>query len=294
VFLAGDAAHIHSPAGAQGMNLGIQDAYNLAWKLALVARGAAQSALLDSYNQERHPIADIVVRTTDTGTRGMLRMLALRAPLAQELRNQAIAFLFSLSMFQERAFRSLGGLTVDYRKSPVVGEHRSSIWRSNVLIDRSVESPGLRDWLDFQSAPGPGARAGDVDLARPLPDEDGGGGEVKQTFFDLTRGTRHTLLLFDGAAATEEGYKTLTRIGKRVRERYGSWITTYVVTPSAEAPPGLLWDGPLLLDEGGPLHQHFGASSECLYLIRPDGYVGFRSQPADEAKLFEYLEAIFT
>src|SRR4030095_357834 len=65
IFLAGDAAHIHSPAGGQGMNTGIQDAYNLAWKLALVLKGQAPKSLLDSYEAERHPIAQMVLRGTD-------------------------------------------------------------------------------------------------------------------------------------------------------------------------------------------------------------------------------------
>jgi 2-polyprenyl-6-methoxyphenol hydroxylase-like FAD-dependent oxidoreductase len=64
-FLAGDAAHVHSPAGAQGMNTGLQDAYNLAWKLALVLRGQAQEKILDTYHEERLPIARKLVRTTD-------------------------------------------------------------------------------------------------------------------------------------------------------------------------------------------------------------------------------------
>ena len=64
-FLAGDAAHVHSPAGAQGMNTGLQDAYNLAWKLALVIRGQAQQMILDTYQEERLPIARKLVQTTD-------------------------------------------------------------------------------------------------------------------------------------------------------------------------------------------------------------------------------------
>ncbi|MEQ1950802.1 FAD-dependent monooxygenase [Mesorhizobium yinganensis] len=64
VFIAGDAAHIHPPTGGQGMNTGIQDAYNLAWKLALVVRGVARAELLDSYEAERRPVgADVVKRT---------------------------------------------------------------------------------------------------------------------------------------------------------------------------------------------------------------------------------------
>ena len=64
-FLAGDAAHIHSPAGAQGMNTGIQDGYNLAWKLALVVRGEADPRILDTYNEERVEVAERLLETTD-------------------------------------------------------------------------------------------------------------------------------------------------------------------------------------------------------------------------------------
>ncbi|NGO54063.1 hypothetical protein G6N73_23435 [Mesorhizobium camelthorni] len=64
VFIAGDAAHIHPPTGGQGMNTGIQDAYNLAWKLALVLKGVAPAAFLDSYEAERRPVgAEVVERT---------------------------------------------------------------------------------------------------------------------------------------------------------------------------------------------------------------------------------------
>ena len=65
-FLLGDAAHIHSPVGAQGMNTGLQDAYNLAWKLALVVKGEADPGLLDSYNEERLPVARRLLQTTDS------------------------------------------------------------------------------------------------------------------------------------------------------------------------------------------------------------------------------------
>jgi 2-polyprenyl-6-methoxyphenol hydroxylase-like FAD-dependent oxidoreductase len=65
VFLAGDAAHIHSPAGAQGMNTGIQDAVNLGWKLAATLHGVTDPALLDTYEAERAPIGKMVLRFTD-------------------------------------------------------------------------------------------------------------------------------------------------------------------------------------------------------------------------------------
>src|SRR5262249_32917011 len=71
-FLVGDAAHIHSPVGGQGMNTGFQDAYNLAWKLDLVVRGRARDSLLDTYEVERRPIAQDVLFGTDRATRAAL------------------------------------------------------------------------------------------------------------------------------------------------------------------------------------------------------------------------------
>ncbi len=81
-FLLGDAAHIHSPVGAQGMNTGLQDAYNLAWKLALVIEGEAGDTLLDSYEAERLPVARRLLETTDRGFRLVVSDAALRRPAA--------------------------------------------------------------------------------------------------------------------------------------------------------------------------------------------------------------------
>ena len=91
VFLCGDAAHVHSPAGGQGMNTGIQDAANLAWKLALVLRGhadeGAAGVLLDSYEAERRQVALGVVSTTHRLT----RLATVRSPVARHLRNALLA-----------------------------------------------------------------------------------------------------------------------------------------------------------------------------------------------------------
>ena len=83
-FLLGDAAHIHSPVGAQGMNTGLQDAYNLGWKLALVAARKADAALLDSYENERLPVAQRLLDTTDRA----FRLVVSDSPVAGLLQNQ--------------------------------------------------------------------------------------------------------------------------------------------------------------------------------------------------------------
>ncbi len=82
-FLAGDAAHIHSPAGGQGMNTGMQDAFNLAWKLALVIEGSAQPSLLDSYSPERSAVGDRVLKNAGRLTEAAI----LRNPVLQGIRN---------------------------------------------------------------------------------------------------------------------------------------------------------------------------------------------------------------
>jgi 2-polyprenyl-6-methoxyphenol hydroxylase-like FAD-dependent oxidoreductase len=111
VFLAGDAAHVHSPAGGQGMNTGIQDAANLAWKLALVVRGRAPGSLLDSYERERRPVARGVVSTTDRLT----RLATVRSPLLRRLRNALIPIAGRAGRLPRRLATNLSELDVSYR-----------------------------------------------------------------------------------------------------------------------------------------------------------------------------------
>ncbi|MGW2524973.1 FAD-dependent monooxygenase [Streptomyces sp. NPDC001617] len=118
-FLAGDAAHIHSPAGAQGMNTGIQDALNLGWKLALVCRGAAPLELLETYEAERAPVGRSVLRFTDraftiaTSRNPVLRLA--RVQLAPRIAPLALR----ASRLRNRVFRTVSELDIHYRHSPV-------------------------------------------------------------------------------------------------------------------------------------------------------------------------------
>ena len=118
-FLLGDAAHIHSPVGAQGMNTGLQDAYNLGWKLALVVEGRADAALLDSYEEERIPVARRLLNTTDRA----FRLIVSDSWLAGLLRTQILARVAAFAMSRERiqsfAFRVVSQIGIHYRKSPL-------------------------------------------------------------------------------------------------------------------------------------------------------------------------------
>lgn len=129
LFLAGDAAHIHSPAGGQGMNTGIQDAWNLGWKLALACRGLGPEAWLDTYHDERHPVGAFLLRFTDR-----LFTVATRAVAAgarwQPVRGlvlRALIPLASIGRLRERAFHVVSQLGIRYRSSPAVREGAPSL-----------------------------------------------------------------------------------------------------------------------------------------------------------------------
>jgi 2-polyprenyl-6-methoxyphenol hydroxylase-like FAD-dependent oxidoreductase len=167
VFLAGDSAHIHSPAGGQGMNTGIQDAFNLAWKLALVVSDRAPIQLLGSYHIEREPVARGVLNLTDRIT----RVATIRNPIVQAARNILLPVVSGIDFLEEKIADRLAELTVNYRSSPIVENHGTG-------------------------APRAGDRAPDAEL-RDV------GGKARR-LFELFCEPRHVLLVFLGAMPNEE------------------------------------------------------------------------------------------
>jgi len=146
-FILGDAAHVHSPMGAQGMNTGLQDAYNLAWKLALVVKGRADAVLLDTYEQERIPVAQRLLRTTDRA----FQLVVTDNWLASLLRTKVIARVAARAMKVQRvrnvAFRTISQIGIRYRKSPL----------SQVLAGLPEGAPQAGDrypWMQLRFATG--------------------------------------------------------------------------------------------------------------------------------------------
>ena len=151
VFLAGDAAHVHSPAGAQGMNTGIQDAWNLGWKLALAVRGVALATLLDSYEPERWPVGRFVLRLSDRASRIAIsdsRFVGLiRMQIAPRLLQQLLHFRRARTL----GFRTISQLAISYRNSPAVQEGQPALRRGPRAGDRLPDARITRDgqpgWL---------------------------------------------------------------------------------------------------------------------------------------------------
>ena len=116
MFIAGDAAHIHSPFGGQGMNTGLHDVWNLVWKLDLVLHGHGNEELLRSYSTERRPVIKNVIETTDFLTRAM----GTPSRLAQILRDAVIPMVSRLAPFQHAFVQRLSELGIAYRGSTIV------------------------------------------------------------------------------------------------------------------------------------------------------------------------------
>jgi hypothetical protein len=141
LFLAGDAAHIHSPAGGQGMNTGIQDSVNLGWKLALVLRGQAREELLDTYEAERAPVGHEVLRLTDR----LFRLATTERRAPRTVRTRLLPYLAPLVLrsnaLRAAGLRTVAQLGIGYRDSPASADGDRPPWRGPHAGDRLPDAP---------------------------------------------------------------------------------------------------------------------------------------------------------
>ncbi|GHG93364.1 FAD-dependent monooxygenase [Streptomyces lanatus] len=138
VFLAGDAAHVHSPAGGQGMNTGLQDAANLGWKLAAVLKGRAPESLLDTYQSERHPVGKAVLRSSG----GLVRLARAQNPALRAVRALVSAVANAARPVRDKALAQVSG--IGYRYPAPRGSHRLVGTR---VPDAALESGRLYEAL---------------------------------------------------------------------------------------------------------------------------------------------------
>jgi 2-polyprenyl-6-methoxyphenol hydroxylase-like FAD-dependent oxidoreductase len=273
-FIAGDAAHVHSPMMGQGMNTGMQDAINLAWKLELVEKGIAGPDLLDTYESERHPIGQRLLRNTDAVT----KLVTIRNPIVQQVRNRLMPLLASQEVVQERARTILSMLGLNYRSSSIVGEYREGLNRS--LGHPFADVPA---WLDFGHGPAPGDRAPDGEVTTS-------GSTQSIRLFEQLRGFTHNILLFAGLQNSSKSLAEFEKILAELQSKYADFARCHLIASASNQASSEAMMQSVLIDLEGNLHHKYGAAHDCLYLIRPDGYVGFRSQPIDRSELEKYFE----
>jgi hypothetical protein len=273
VFLAGDAAHVHSPVGGQGMNMGIQDAYNLGWKLDLVLRGHGGEELLDTYEQERLPVARAVLKGTDVG----YSVVFSANPLVTILRERVLIPLLQVPAVQQAVLGRSHQLDVSYRGSQPAQARSSSARHSG------HGSPLSR--LRLAKGPRAGDRAPDAPLHDPAT------GAIRR-LFDVTRGPHFTLLLFTGRASS--GHAHLQALADHATRRLGDNLRAYLIVPAPDRYGHTDPDRSVLVDVDGSAARSYGAVGDVLYLIRPDGHVGVRAQCLHEQALETYLDTIWT
>ena len=240
VFIAGDAAHVHPPTGGQGMNTGVQDAYNLAWKLALVLEGAAPATLLDSYEAERRPVgAEVIARTS------------------------AAALSYGREAGGAPDRRADTQISVSYRGTGWVRDDAGAAEADRPAAgDRAPDAGGLR-------------RRG---LGFPL------------RLFDVLHGTEHVLVAHLPESDAPRRLADLADFAREVRSRLGDRLRVVAVTADADAEdrPGVA----LLHDRQGAFAAAYGAG-EASFLVRPDGYLGWRGPSWRAAGLLAHLDGIF-
>lgn len=255
IFLAGDAGHVHVPVGGQGMNYGIQDAFNLAWKLATVVRGFARpEPLLDSYHVERHRVDAALLHGTDEGFRSMVHPSAWKE-LAMRLVGPVA---LGSDTIQERVRDLLSGVKIHYHGSLLAEDRGGSA--GPVAGDRAPDGKGVL-----------------------LP------GRETKSLFDLFYPTgRWTLLLFGGLEPTEDACWKLAAAGAAVLTDFGHLINAHFVLTDLDLATSIE-GGSVLLDREHTLHERYGVKAACIYLVRPDGYVGFRGSADHGGELLSYL-----
>jgi 2-polyprenyl-6-methoxyphenol hydroxylase-like FAD-dependent oxidoreductase len=249
VLLAGDAAHLCSPAEGHGMNCGVQDAFNLAWKLALVHQGAADPTLLDSYEAERRPVAEMIARTGDAAEDAQtITELAER-----QRRDRAIEAMLANPEARHHEVVAEAELNVDYCGSPIVcGDVNSQL------------APGERLPTTIQ-------------VQRP-------GGQPCR-LHELAQRAGHTLMLLGGPGAH----------GPALAEIHAALQECTTDSPLFEAAVALGTHGGLpgqigRLEPAGV--ARLGVQGTTLLAVRPDGYIGLRSDGDHLGALERYRKVV--
>ncbi|CAK7218116.1 hypothetical protein SCUCBS95973_003381 [Sporothrix curviconia] len=298
LLLAGDAAHIHSPAGGQGMNTGLGDAANLGWKLAAAVRASRTTAqnkstaatlgltdtLLDSYTAERRPIGIHLLRTTDH----MFIAATTATPFFVWLRNAAIRWVMPLILRvrrqREQMIGSMNQLRVRYRRSPVVGTAPG--WKG--VVRGGDRAPDGRVYLDGQAA-----------------EEGKDTGLLSQMWQGGAGITSYHLLLFTGATSKPVDSTTTKTILAAADTAAATYkpvgfdaTVAHIVAGSAlqagvfvESQGGHAADADVFVDRDAYLHGRYGFGSRPGYaLVRPDGHVEHVGSLASLPQLAAWVE----
>ncbi len=235
IFVAGDAAHIHSPAGGQGMNTGIQDAVNLGWKLAAVLRGETDAKLLDTYDTERRRIGEHLLQGTDRAFQYGSSVNPVFIFLRNFLIPWVVPWAFSDRGRRAKMFRFISELGIRYRHSSIVGT--SSKYKGRLRGgDRAPDGT-------LQSSDGPLSMLG------------------------LCTGPTHHFILFSGTGSEAADDAALQLFADSFLKTSVDWVKTHKIFAKKSL------GGSGYFEEKGQLHARYGFVEPGYVLVRPDGYI---------------------
>jgi 2-polyprenyl-6-methoxyphenol hydroxylase-like FAD-dependent oxidoreductase len=256
IFLLGDASHIHSPAGGQGMNTGMQDAFNLGWKLKLLASGQGnQETIAESYFAERHPVAEKVVHETSR----LLHFGIMTNPVVSGAKKVILPILSQLEPFKKRAAFELSGLGISYSPGPLIEKD------SRAFSHHHAMAPGS--------------------LARHAPVNKEG---LSASLWRELLHPGHSLLFFSGPSPSE---KSAAVISATIDEFQSPFVQCFVIWHGDVAPSSWQHASPLL-DPHGEAHARYSLREPGWYFVRPDQYIAARGLDSELSLLRDYLQKI--
>ena len=256
VFLVGDAGHIHSPAGGQGMNTGIQDAFNLGWKLKLLLEKIGDPKMIaETYFQERYPVAKALVEESTK----LLHAGITNSKIARIAKDILVGVFLHAPPLQELLAGKLSEMNIHYSDSALI-EH------DFLSVDKRKYQAG---WRAYNS---------------PVVNEVTG--EEVSLWKEFLR-TEHTLLIFSGEHLSDERRSLMEKL--LVNEEVLKLAPQPLAVWHGLIPIGSS-EAIHFLDPEGKAHQHFGVTSASWILIRPDLYVAARGFIDEQDRLLEYLE----
>lgn len=253
VFLLGDASHIHSPAGGQGMNTGMQDAFNLAWKLKLLAAGRGDTeAIAESYFEERHRVAEQVIRETSN----LLHFGVQNHRLIRAAKRVVLPLLSHSEKVNETASFKFSELGIAYAQSSLV-------------------EPDAEEFRHFRDL-APGTLARDAEVFA--------GGEKVSLWRELLH-PGHTLLIFSGPRPDRDEIATMLSFDKSEEVRpVLIWHGTETLDFAGVEE---------FLDPEGKAHERYGLTAMAgWYVVRPDNYIAARGTLSDTTALTRYMRKI--
>ncbi|MEW6994410.1 FAD-dependent monooxygenase [Colwelliaceae bacterium MEBiC 14330] len=266
VFFSGDASHVHSPFGGQGLNTGLQDAYNLGWKISHTIKYNASPDLLASFNNERRPVAEIVLAKTDQ----QMKLLSVSNAIIKFLRDSIVPRIARTKKFQQQVVGQASGYLVNYNDSDIVSQaaHKK---QEPVLAGNRMKDVILSGYpVFYQQA------------------------EDKQTnkrLFDLLKGTHYSLFVV-GKELFNKTVDEILPLSYHHNDffRFFAFVEdTSTVELTAEIKT---FYHHIFTDQYGNFSHTTQLTPDSLLLVRPDGYIAFKGN--DVVSLLNYIQRFYS